>query len=370
MKTFSIGFIVNPIAGMGGRVGLKGTDGNAYKLAVARGAQPESPYRALLFLNKITCNNFQIISAPGIMGAEEVLQSRHRDKLRKVVGDIGDETTAEDTRRIARLIVSEGVDILVFVGGDGTARDILDSVNQSVPVLGVPSGVKMYSSVFAVTPVAAANLLDSFLRGEASVVEREVLDIDEDAFRRDELIIRLYGYLKTIFHQGMTQGGKTLYSSLDDEENKKAIAEFLIENLMDDVVYVLGPGSTVKAISKALGIDYTLLGVDVVLNRKLIIKDAWEKHLLDLLNKYGKVKVIVTPIGGQGFIFGRGNQQFSPRFLKHLDKEDIIIVSTESKVRELKHLRVDTGDPMVDEKLKGFYKVIVDYNRYIVMKAI
>lgn len=370
MKQFTIGFIVNPIAGMGGRVGLKGTDGNAYKLAITRGARPESPRRALIFLNEVKSGNFQIVSAPGKMGAEIVLQSRHGDKLKKVVGEIGVETTAEDTRRIAKLMVEEGVDILVFVGGDGTARDILDSIDKAVPVLGVPSGVKMYSSVFAVSPIAAASLLDSFLKGEAVIVEREVLDIDEEAFRRDELVVRLYGYLRTIFHQAMTQGGKTLYSSLDDEENKRAIADFIVENLVDDVVYVLGPGSTVKAIAKALGLEYTLLGVDVLLNRRLLIKDAWEKHLLELLDNYDDIKVIVTPIGGQGFIFGRGNLQFSPRFLKHLSKEDIIIVSTESKIRELKQLRVDTGDPLVDEKLKGFYKVIVDYNRFVVMRVV
>ncbi len=370
MKVFRIGFLVNPIAGMGGRVGLKGTDGTAYKLALERGAQPESPLRALQFLNEVTAEGFQILAAPGVMGADTVLKSRHMSKLAEIVGEIGTVTTAEDTRRIARLMLEKGVDLLVFVGGDGTARDVLDAIDQAIPVIGVPSGVKMYSSVFAVNPRAAAALLEAFLRGEAAIVEREVLDIDEEAFRRDELVIRLYGYLKTVFHQEMTQGGKTLFLSMDDEENKEAIARYVVENMSRDTVYILGPGSTVKAIARALGLEYTMLGVDVVLNGRLLYKDAWEAHLLKVLQDYGRVKVVVTPIGGQGFIFGRGNQQFSPRFLSGIDKKDIIIVSTVSKIRSLDHLRVDTGDPAVDQRLRGYYRVIVDYNRDVVMKVV
>ncbi|MFZ8791635.1 MAG: ATP-NAD kinase family protein [Thermosphaera aggregans] len=370
MNVYRIGFLVNPIAGMGGRVGLKGTDGHAYRLALARGAQPESPQRALQFLNEVNAEGFQIIAAPGIMGADVVFKSKHKERLAEIVGEIGVVTTADDTRRIARLMLGRRINLLVFVGGDGTARDVLDAIDQAVPVIGVPSGVKMYSSVFAVNPRAAAGLLEAFLRGEAVIVEREVLDIDEEAFRRDELAIRLYGYLKTVFHQEMTQGGKTLFSGIHEEENKEAIARYVVENMSRDTVYVLGPGSTVKAIAKALGVEYTLLGVDVVLNGRLLYKDAWEAHLLKLLQDYGNVKVIVTPIGGQGFIFGRGNQQLSPKFLSRIDKKDIIIVSTESKIRSLECLRVDTGDPAVDQRLRGYYRVIVDYNRYLVMKVV
>jgi predicted polyphosphate/ATP-dependent NAD kinase len=368
--TKRMGFIVNPIAGMGGRVGLKGTDGDAYLEALRRGAKPVSPQRALEFLNNILVEEFEIISAPSIMGEEIVSKSKHRDKLVKVVGEITPPTKAEDTRRIAREMLRENIDILVFVGGDGTARDILDSINGYVPVLGVPSGVKMYSAVFALNPRIAARIFDEFVKGNIVIVEREVLDIDEEAFRRDELVIRLYGYLKVPVVEGLVQSSKSIVYGVDEEENKRAIARYIIENMEDNIPYILGPGTTVKAINKLLGEPATILGVDVMINKRVIIKDAAEKDLLRILDEYGCGKIIVSPIGGQGFIFGRGNQQISPEVIRRIGRENIIVVATWRKINSLDYLRIDTGDPEVDEMLRGYYRVLVDYNRFIVKKAI
>jgi len=364
-----VGFIVNPIAGMGGSVGLKGTDGEAYFKALERGAKPVAPQRALMFLNGINSEDFEIVSVAGVMGEDAVKASKHSAKLVEVIGERKEITRREDTIKAATKMRSS-VDILVFVGGDGTARDICESVSTSLPVIGVPSGVKMYSSVFAVSPIVAARLLDLFLKGMTVLVEREVLDVDEEAFREDRLVVRLFGYLLVPSYENLVQAPKTLYSGTEEELAKEAIAEYIVETMEPNTPYILGPGSTVKAVCRKLGLDCTLLGVDVVLNRELLVKDAWEKDLLDVIERYGKVKLVVTPIGGQGFLFGRGNQQISPRVLSMINKEDIIVVSTERKIRDVNALLVDTGDKSTDAKLTGYIKVLVDYNRFIVARVI
>lgn len=364
-----IGFIVNPIAGMGGSVGLKGTDGDAYIEALKRGAKPVAPLRALEFLNSIESRDFYIISATGAMGADIVVQSRVRDNLYAVIGEIKSTTTREDTIKIAREM-SKLVDLVVFVGGDGTARDICEAVDMSTPVIGVPSGVKMYSSVFALSPVSAAKLLDMYLRGLTRLVEREVVDTDEESIRRDIIAIRLYGYLLVPLAEGLVQESKFIYTGYDEEEAKFAIARYVVENMEPNAPYILGPGSTVKAICRVLELPCTLLGVDVILNKKLVVRDAWEKDLLNILEKYRRIKVVVTPIGKQGFIFGRGNQQISPRVLSRINREDILVVATRSKMNELKYLFVDTGDRELDRKLSGYYKVLVDYNMYTVTRVL
>jgi len=368
MGSKRVGFIVNPIAGMGGAVGLKGTDGAAYLEALKRGAKPIAPIRALEFLNSIKSACFHIISAPSIMGEDYVRASVHANKLLRVIGEISIPTSSEDTIRIAREM-SELVDLLVFVGGDGTARDICTAINTKIPVIGVPSGVKMYSAVFAVNPCAAAELLDHYLKGEVSFVEREVLDIDEEAFRRDQLELKLHCYLITPIYEYLVQPSKTLYTSINEESSKEAIAEYLVETMESGIPYVLGPGSTVKTICKKLSLNCTLLGVDVILDGKLLVRDASERDLLEVLREYGKVKIVISPIGRQGFIFGRGNQQISSRILKHVDKNDIIVISTESKIRELSRLLVDTGDEEVNSKLRGYIKVLIDYNKFLIVKV-
>lgn len=363
-----VGLIVNPIAGMGGAVGLKGTDGDALQEALRRGAKPIAPLRALEFLNSIKSREFNIVAGAGIMGEDEVRASGQSSKLVKVIGTRKEKTTREDTIEIAREM-RDNVDLLVFVGGDGTARDIYEAVGTSLPVLGVPSGVKMYSSVFAVNPRAAGELVDSFVSGNVSLVEREVLDIDEDAFRRDEIVVRLYGYLLVPVRTDLVQSSKTIYSGVDEELSKESIAEYIVETMEQGIPYILGPGSTVKAICRKLNINCTLLGVDIIIDGKLIVKDAWERDILNVLNRYGRVKIIISPIGGQGFLFGRGNLQISRGVLERIRKEDIIVISTENKLRNTPCLYIDTGSLELDERLSGYYKVLVDYGRYIVAKT-
>lgn len=361
-----VGFIVNPIAGMGGSVGLKGTDGGIYRKALEMGATPITPKRVENVLSLIKSKEeITFITAPGKMGADSI-----KDKGFKfnIVGEIGEETTAEDTRRIAKIMLEKNVELLIFCGGDGTARDIFDAIGLEIPVIAVPSGVKMFSSVFTLNPRAAAEMLDVYIRG-ADTVEKEVLDINEDSFRQGVLDSRLYGYLKVPKVERLIQAGKhSSKMGRTVDENKNEIATHVIDNMEDDVLYLLGPGTTVKAISDQLNIDKALLGIDAVFKKTLIDKDVNEKRILELSADYRKVKIIVTPIGGQGFIFGRGNKQFTPKVLNIVGKSNIIIISTEEKIKGLPCLRVDTGDDDTDNLLKGFGRVLIGYKEELIIE--
>ncbi|MCE4614267.1 MAG: ATP-NAD kinase family protein [Desulfurococcales archaeon] len=361
-----VGLIVNPIAGMGGSVGLKGTDGEAYRRALELGAKPVSPGRIRYLLSLIKRRDIFFLVAPKRMGENYV---RDTDFRYEVVGSVGEETSAEDTKRIAREIVANGIDLLVFVGGDGTARDIADAVDLKVPVLAIPSGVKMFSSVFVLSPNAAANIIDSFNK-ETPLIEREVMDIDEEAFRKNRLAARLYSYLKVPGIELLLQAGKEASNiSKSEEAQKKEIAEYIVENIEEGYVYFLGPGTTLKAIADRIGVSKTLLGIDAVYNGRLVGKDLNEKGLLKLIHTYGKAKIIVTPIGGNGFIFGRASKQFTPEVLRRVGKENIIVVGTKGKVLKLKCLRVDTGDEGVDRMLAGPIKVVTGYREEVVMEV-
>ncbi len=356
-----VGFVINPIAGMGGRVALKGTDG-VVEEAIRRGAKPVTPRRAREFLKNLK-GNVIFLTASGKMG-EEVLKDFKFPY--EIVYNASENTSAEDTKNVVREFLKRGAKLIVFVGGDGTARDVVEIADSKVPILGVPSGVKMYSSVFAVNPEKAAYIVERFLKGEVSIGDGEVLDIDEDAYRNNELKIRLFGYAKIPIVEDMIQSSKSEYDGGEEEEDKKSIAEFVVENMERDVLYLLGAGTTVAKIAEVLGVEKTLLGVDALYNGKILAKDLGEKEILELLEKYPKAKIIITPIGSQGFIFGRGNQQFSAKVLKKVGKENIIIIATPRKIRELKKLRIDLEGA---EEFKGYYKVLVQYGKYKLMKV-
>ncbi len=362
-----IGLIINPIAGMGGSVGLKGTDGEIYKEAIKMGATPIAPYRLNQFLSYFkNKQKILLLIAPGKMGADLIMNKGIKFEI---IGVIGKKTSAEDTKRIAKHLVKSGIELLIFCGGDGTARDICNIIGLKIPVIAIPSGVKMYSSVFALNPRAAAQILDKFLEESFETQEKEVLDIDEDLVRNNILDARLFGYLKVPKIMTLTQStksgsrhGKTI------EENKQEIAEFIIETMDIDILYLLGPGTTVKTITDNLNLPKTLLGIDAILNRMNVGLDLNEKRILDLLSKNTKVEIIISPIGGQGFIFGRGNKQLTPKILKQVGKKNIKIIATAEKMRELDCLRVDTGDIDIDDMLNGFGKVIIGYKEELIIK--
>jgi predicted polyphosphate/ATP-dependent NAD kinase len=358
------GLIVNPIAGMGGNVGLKGTDGEMYKKAIELGAIPVTPQRIETVLSFIKRRDLYFLVAPKKMG-ENYLKGYGFNY--EVVGKIDKETNAEDTKRIAKEMLKKGIDILIFVGGDGTARDICSAIDRKIAVVAIPSGVKMFSSVFALSAHAAAEMIDSLSN---KFVDREVLDIDEEAFRNNKLSAELYGFLKVPEVKSLLQKGKESSNVTQSAETYKIeIAKNIFEKMEEDILYILGPGTTLEAIADRIGVKKTLLGVDGVYNKKLIGKDLNEEGILKLINAYKKTKIIVTPIGGNGFIFGRGSKQITPKILKIVGKENIIVVGTMDKIGHLECLRVDTGDIEVDKSLVGYMHVITGYNEEMIIEV-
>jgi predicted polyphosphate/ATP-dependent NAD kinase len=362
----TIGLVVNPVAGMGGSVGLKGTDGRMYRKALELGAEPVTPKRTVELLARIQHNeDIILLAAPGKMGAQYV---EALGATCDVVGTIGEETSAEDTKRIAAKMLDRGAELLVFVGGDGTARDICDTVGSEIPVVGVPAGVKVFSAVFAVSARAAAAMIDAFVEG-TDLVEKEVLDIDEQAFRQDRLASRLYGYLVVPQVRQSLQPGKAASDvSRSSEREKERIAAYVVEEMDPQVLYLLGPGTTLRAISDELGLPKTLLGVDAVRAGELVGRDLNERGILRLFEQYEQRKIIVTPIGGNGFIFGRGSKQFTPDVIGQVGRQNIIVAGTKGKVSSLECLRVDTGDVELDEMLCGYIQVITGHKEAMLME--
>jgi predicted polyphosphate/ATP-dependent NAD kinase len=366
MNIMRFGFVVNPVAGMGGKVGLKGTD-NILKEAVENGAQPVSPQRAITFLRELKqlMGNWSIelICCPGIMGETEANSAAVPFQVIPI--NINEETTAKDTQKAVNFLIKSEVSLIIFVGGDGTARDILDALKEyrNIPVLGVPAGVKMYSGLFAVSPQDAAEAAIAFAEKRAETMDFEVMDADETAIRSDVFSVKLHGYLKGIYIPQLIQGSKEISPDTEnEEENQAAIARYIAEELPTDAAIILGPGTTLEKVAKQLGVEKTVLGVDIYQKRKLT-KDANEKKLLKIIKNWQKTWLILSPIGHQGILLGRGNQQLSPKIIKLLGKKHIIVVATRNKLRSIngKALRVDTGDPEVDASLRGKIRVIIDY---------
>lgn len=360
-----IGLIVNPVAGMGGSVGLKGTDGEIYAEALRRGADPVTPGRTRDFLDALSGReDLAFLVGPGMMG-EQFVEGLDAT----VCGARRESTSAEDTRRVAQKMMNAGADLIVFVGGDGTARDIHDVTGPQLPVVGVPAGVKVYSSVFSLSATAAARTVAAFLQG-VEAVEREVLDIDEEAFRRGTLDARLYGYLSIPNAEQFLQAGKESSAAGGSVlDAQRAIAEYVVECMDPEILYLLGPGTTVRAIADVLGVPKTLLGVDAVHGSSRVGADLNEQQILVLCAEYPQRKIVLTPLGGNGFILGRGNRQFSPRVLRLLGKENLLVVATKTKIGKLKCLRVDTDDRDLDRELSGYIDVIVGCQHFSVMRV-
>jgi len=284
------------------------------------------------------------------------------------------ETTAEDTKTAVKHMTTLKVDLIVFVGGDGTARDILDAMRSSngLPVLGVPSGVKMYSGVFAVHPSEAADVAMAFAEKTAQMMDFEIMDADESAIRREDSIsVSLYGFLRGPFLPLRLAGSKQVSpETLDEHENQMAVARFVVEEMDPKGIYILGPGTTVKCVADLLGVEKTVLGVDIYRNRN-VIKDVNEKRILREIKDFKNVWIVVSPIGRQGILLGRGNQQISPNIIKKVGKQGTIVAATRNKIQSIEgnDLRVDTGDREVDESLRGYIKVATDYKEWRLMQV-
>ena len=341
-----LGLVVNPIAGMGGRVGLKGTDGKV-KRARELGAEMRAPDRAVEMLRELDdiADDVTIVTFGGLMGE---LPSKEAGFEPIVVGEPdGEETTAADTKAAVRALLEHDLDLILFVGGDGTAGDVaevLEDGAKDVPILGVPAGVKVYSAVFAVSPEAAAHIAISF----DSTERAEVNDIDEDEYREGQVQTELRA-IATVPVAPERQGSKQLSGG-----TVEGLAAGIAEEIEPGVTYILGPGGTLGTIKDELGVSGTPLGVDVYRDGKLVVEDAAESDILDAMGEENVI--IVSPIGGQGFIFGRGNQQISPDVIRNAEVQ---VVASRRKLDGIGALHVDTGDAAIDEELQGWQRVRV-----------
>lgn len=426
-----IGFVLNPIAGMGGRVGLKGTDGpEVLEEALKRGAKAKAHERALQGLKLLARHPLWKEEAPplwltsgGSMGVQPLKAAGYGGDLHRLIyfpsetaqadldpatGDLivaskqkeasekkavhsdGAGTSADDTRLAVKAMVKEGASLIVFCGGDGTARDVLnalaecekeglgifggggpeepssDSQTPSIPVVGIPAGVKMHSAVFGMSPSASADLIELYLTGRAGLREAEVMDVDEQAFRDNRLAVKLHGHLRVPYHADLLQGCKCLFGGEDEQEALEGIVENmeeLKEKAPEGTLWLLGPGSTVALVKAAFGVEEpTMLGVDALEPDGTAHKDIEEQTILKLIEAHPEARVVVSPIGAQGFLFGRGNQQFSPSVLASVGKDNLQVVASPHKLRDTPKLLLDTGRPELDKALSGFYKVMIGFN--------
>lgn len=371
MNSKRLGLIVNPIAGMGGRVGLKGTDGKEILAeAIRKGATEAAPSLALMALRELLPmgGSFTVLCASGDMGQSQCLAL---GLAHEVVYECGPgQTDADDTIQAARAMEKSGVDLILFAGGDGTARNVFTAIETRIPALGIPAGVKIHSPVYANSPKKAGQLaMEFFMESRPTLRLEEVIDLDEAALRKGQMRTSLFGYLNVPYKRTYLQNKKAP-TPLCDAEAQGAIALDVVDHMEPGILYVIGPGTTTKAVVAALGGKGTLMGIDLVKNRKLIARDCCEEELL-ILVETGKTKLILTPTGGQGYLLGRGNQQISPAVLKRIGKENIMILATDAKLVQQsgRPLLLFTGDRETDLALAGYYKVKTGYHSEVMVPA-
>jgi predicted polyphosphate/ATP-dependent NAD kinase len=364
-----LGVVVNPIAGMGGRVGLHGTDGAALDLARLRGARPVAPPRARRALDRFRAlaPTTRILPAPGPLGADYLRGGPHDRRVDRPEWTIEPRTTAEDTHRAVRALAHEGVALVLFVGGDGTARDVVGALDAGVPVLGVPAGVKMHSGVFATTPEAAAETAARFVADPVRVgcVAAEVVDLADGGSPH------LFG-VATVPNAGAAIQRAKARTAPADAAALAALGRDVAREMVPGRLYLLGPGTTVAQVSDALGLPASILGVDAVRDGTLLAADAGETELLALLRAHAAATLVLGVVGGQGFLLGRGNQQLSPAVLDAVGPANVEILAAPGKLAALDPpvLRVDVGDDRASAPVTGYRRVRTGPGRSTVLKVV
>lgn len=367
-----VGLLINPFAGLGGAVALKGSDGKETReKALALGAQPKAQQRARQALEVLQpyAENLRFVTCDGAMGADVLRQLGFDFDV--VYSAASDESSAEDTHKAVRALQQQALDLLLFAGGDGTARDVYQAVDEQQLVLGIPAGVKIHSGVYAVSPKAAGRVVERILEGQLSSLKlADVMDIDEDLFRQGTVKAKRFGEMlipaELEYVQAVKMGGVE-----SDELVLADIAAEIIERTDDDYL-VMGSGSTVAAIMEDMGLENTLLGVDWVHDQQVLASDLTEQALFEKVSAQptGTIKLVITVIGGQGHILGRGNQQLSARILRHIGRDNVWLVATKAKLEALngKPLLIDSGDEQLDQQWAGLIPVITGYHDEVLVR--
>ncbi|MFL0808821.1 MAG: ATP-NAD kinase family protein [Agarilytica sp.] len=374
--SLTIGFLVNPLAGAGGPAGHKGSDLAQTKELLSQGEiDARSPGRAQQFLSALESNTqCDFLVAPKYMGADYFSEAQ-QSSIQVLSFDLPESTNATTSQDIVREMLSNNIDMLVFVGGDGTARDVCSVVNTSVPVLGVPSGVKMHSGVFAITPDAAAKVLAEIANGQlVSLSEQDVRDIDEEALQHAQVKSRYFGSMlvpEEIRYMQSVKAGGIEVDELVLQDIAAEIEERIDEEDQENTLYIFATGSTTHFIEESLACEASLLGVDVIKNRKVQALDVSAKELETIVEAHhGKVVIVLTAIGGQGHILGRGNQQLSPKVLKRVGRDNLWLVITKTKLETLdaRPLLIDSNDPELDKAWQGLIPVITGYHDQVLYR--
>lgn len=363
-----VGILVNPDAGLGGKLGLKGSDGKATEAREA-GAEDRAGPRmknCLSYLPESVTAKLNFIAAPGRMGGDWIPFEFASS------GDKIESSTAQDTMNWVKQHTD--LDLLVYAGGDGTTRDIVQALDgQDLPIIGVPAGVKMHSGCFATTPKAAAEVIMAYASGDLLLSRTEVMDLDEETYRQGEWKVKLYAQAFTPAAPRFIQGSKEQIERESEEETIEGMAEHIHEMIQDEpnLLLILGSGGTIKAIGEEISLELSLLGIDILQGNKLH-KDLNEQQILDLLKRHeGPVTLLLSPMGGQGFLLGRGNLQLSPDVIRAVKLENILGIATPSKLLTLNQLRIDTGDESLDAiiRKRKFVKILQGYRTTRVMRV-
>ena len=368
-----IGILANPDAGLGGRLGLKGSDGQA-ELARSKGAEDRSGPRLESMLahfsriHRAESSQIEWITSTGRMGTEWIPVELEIGTISEVHQSPG-KTSASDTQDAVARLLENGIDLLVYSGGDGTTRDIVSSLSDSetpeLPVIGVPSGVKMHSGCFASSPKAAAEVLSAWIQGDLLVSSTEVLDLDEELYRKGKWVVRLYAEAFSPNSPRWMQGSKELIQTESEEEIIIGLSNHIEESIVDEGHLVIwGSGGTLREIGGNIGFELTTLGIDATIGSEKVGTDLAESGIIEILDSHdGPVTLLLSPMGGQGFLIGRGNLQLSPSVLSSIGIDNILGVVTPAKLLTVRAVRIETGDDSLDQEFasKRYMKVLQGY---------
>ena len=379
MDMVRLGLLVNPDAGLGGRLGLKGSDGQA-EIARSKGAQDRSGPRMramldhLITISKENLDGIQWYVSKGRMGTDWI--SPAISSL-EVIHSSSSSTDADDTSQLVGSMIGSDIDLLVYAGGDGTTRDVVAALSEygrpELPIIGVPTGVKMHSGCFASSPKAAPDVLSAWLEGDLLLSSTEVLDLDEDLYRQGKWVVKLYAEAITPASPRWMQGSKMRVEASGEEEIIQGLADHVRETLIDDrMMIVWGSGGTLRTIGGILGFELNTLGIDITVGGNIIGSDLNENEILSALKEHqGDVILLLSPMGGQGFLIGRGNLQLSPDVLRIIGVNRVLGIVTPAKMLTLRSLRIETGDSEMDQRFseKKYLKVLQGYRTTRVLKV-